>query len=55
MARQVHHEDNSPKALGLILSLSKDEATISCFVTDLPGHLEEGHHGQAQAHSAFDR
>ncbi len=43
MVRQAHHESNSLKILGLILSLSKDEARISRPACQ--GVLEGKRHG----------
>jgi hypothetical protein len=37
MVRQAHHEAKPLKTRGLILSLSKDEAKISCFFSGLLG------------------
>ena len=34
--RQAHHEGQAVETLDLILSLSKDEAKISCFFSILP-------------------
>ena len=39
MVRQAHHEAKPLKILDLILSLSKDEATTSCFFSILLGPI----------------
>ncbi len=35
MVRQAHHDTNALKTLELILSLTKDEATIPCLLSSL--------------------
>ncbi len=46
MVRQAHHEDSSLKTLGLILSLSKDEAKTRYFFTICEAFAKGKRHGQ---------
>ena len=47
MVRRAHHEAKPLKTRGLILSLSKDEAKISCFFSVLPDVFVELIEGRA--------